>query len=129
MTRIQGRRLRWSKLMIDFTYEEKAQKAWGDVLPDWVEGLAKALDGLGSKRVGYKIGYNRTTLSKVINNNYPHNTYEIERGVRISLMEMSCPLLDGDVICDQDCENISLKPFNFSTCRICPNYRGKNYEN
>ncbi len=110
------------------SYTEKAKAAWGDGLPDWVEGLAKALDGLGSKKVGYKIGYNRTTLSRVINNSYPHDSFEIERSVKIGLMELNCPLL-GEDISDEDCESMSLKSFNFKTCRICPNYREKNYEN
>ncbi len=113
--------------MIDLTYEEKAKKAWGDVLPDWVEGLAKALDGLGSKKTGYKIGYSRPALSAVIANKYHHETAAIERVVRSELMRLDCPLL-GETISESDCSNISSKPFNFSQCKLCENYREKNDE-
>ena len=74
---------------------EKAQAAWGDDLPDWVEALAKAWDGSSQKEAAEQIGYNAATVSAIISNSYKAGTAAIQKAVRGALMNamVDCPVI------------------------------------
>jgi uncharacterized membrane protein YgcG len=72
------------------TAMEKARKAWGEALPDWVAAVAAACDATGSfTAVGKRLGYSRPAISRLITNNYDVDRTKIERRIREVLMQSS----------------------------------------
>jgi hypothetical protein len=110
----------------------KARRAWGDVLPDWIETLALACDQSSQAQVANKIGKSKATVSLVIGNQYNAGLNAIEQAVRGVLMEASveCPVV-GEIALDQCHRNqrnttghgLERKLFE-PNCRTCRHRRG-----
>ncbi|WP_257195910.1 MULTISPECIES: hypothetical protein [unclassified Bradyrhizobium] len=66
------------------TFVQKAQAAWGDPLPDWIEAIARDADLVGAKSVSRTLGYSPGIVSAVLRNKYP-NTQDVEAAARASL--------------------------------------------
>ena len=64
----------------------RAQAAWGEALPDWVEALALACDDKTQKAVARTTGYSAATLSYVLSRTYPGDLSKVEAAIRGALM-------------------------------------------
>lgn len=119
---------------IGVTFMEKAREAFGAVLPDWIEELARLADAEGLGGAEKRIQYSRSALSTVINGKYPGDLGRVEAMVRGALMAevVECPIL-GEIGRDR-CLTEQKEPFRatsrhraqlFHACKTCPNARRK----
>lgn len=74
---------------------ERAQSAYGEDLPDWVEQLAIEADRTSQKRVSERLGYTVGAVNAVLGKKYKADTSAIETRVRGILMsdKIICPML------------------------------------
>lgn len=74
---------------------EKAQAAWGEPLPDWVEALAREADATSQAKTARLLDYSGALISQVLHNRYPGHVHVVEETVRAIIMgaEVSCPAL------------------------------------
>ena len=113
-----------------------ARKAWFPACPQWVEALARAVDRASRTKVANRLGVSRTAVSRVLSNQYPHDTAGLRDRVVAHLMEASvyCPVLG--TLSRQECElwqgRIGATPKPNSqwlhmgrACRGCPVFRGE----
>lgn len=93
------------------TMTDKARRAWGAELPEWVEELASLAQDKGLKGAAARIGYSTSVVSNVINNCYRGDMSRVEQMVRGALMgaQVLCPAL-GDLRRDQ-CLRWQRQPF------------------
>lgn len=119
------------------SYIDKARKAWGKDLPDWVEALASECDRSSGKKAADLIGYTNGVVSQVIAAKYPGDMARVKDKVRGALMgaTVMCPVF-GELGRDQ-CLDEQKKGNTFTseargrcyrTCRglgvpKCPNSR------
>jgi len=113
-------------------FEEKAQRCWGDELPDWVLVLAKEADATSQNKLAKRIGRTSGLISQVIGNTYGARLDAIEEVVRGVLMsaKVNCPGA-GEAITTDKCQewrkkskeyrgNNSQRVRMFKACRSCP---------
>jgi hypothetical protein len=76
------------------SYIEKARKAWGADLPDWIEALAKECDRTSGMKASNQIGYTNGVVSQVIANKYPGDMTRVKEKVRGALLgaTVMCPV-------------------------------------
>jgi len=115
------------------SYLDRAKKAWGADIPDWVEALAIAADKAPSqaelnKQLKFK---SASVISGVLGRTYPGKTDKIEQTVRGALMNetVRCPMLG--VLAKDVCVQNQKKKFTsanpraaqlWTACRSrCPN--------
>lgn len=73
----------------------KARRAWGEDLPDWVEGLAHACMQSSQNQVAKRMQYSSSLISNVLGNKYPGDMARVEaiyRGV-FEAQTVDCPAL------------------------------------
>lgn len=63
----------------------KARRAWGDAMPDWVATIAVRADATSQTAVGRLLGVSQATVSTIVANKYPADTFEMEQRVRTRL--------------------------------------------
>ncbi|CUH68021.1 hypothetical protein TG4357_03345 [Thalassovita gelatinovora] len=110
---------------------EKACRCWGDDMPDWIDGLARACMDSSQNKVAKEMGYSAALVSNVLAHRYPGDMERVEavyRGV-FEKAVVDCPAL-GELGMDV-CRNWRrkakrLNPANsqnvmmFRACRSCP---------
>lgn len=74
---------------------ERAGRAWGQPLPDWVWALAFECDAGTQARAARAIGYSAPTVNQVISRTYKGNLEAIEGAVRGAYLSATvyCPVL------------------------------------
>lgn len=84
------------------TFVQKAQAAWGNPAPDWVQALAEAADRMTATRAARNIGYSPAVLSHVFAKNYKGDIGAVEQRVRGALLGLTvmCPVY-GEIGRDQ----------------------------
>ena len=115
----------------------KAQKAWGDCLPDFVQALAEACDKSSQRQVGRNLGLSCAAVNLLINNRYHPRPYAyVKERIRKGLMveNVFCPVLSE--IPRLRCLEEQRAPFSsnnplrlslYRACPSCPHYmEGKN---
>ena len=102
---------------------DTAREAYGSILPDWVEELARFVDQVGLKAAGQRIGYSGAVLHEVIRNRYGGNVENVEARVRGALMGeiVNCPIL-GD-IARHTCLDWQAKPYAVTSAHRTRMYR------
>lgn len=112
----------------------KAQRCWGEEMPDWIAGLARACKDTSQNKVAKRMGYSGSLISAVLANRYIGDMQRVEevyRGVFES-GTVTCPAL-GELELDR-ChawrkKSKRLNPANaqnvmmFRACRQCPQNR------
>lgn len=90
--------MRYEKL----TFVEKATKAWGSPLPDWVEALATEADRVTLTPLAARLEYSKAVLSYVIAKKYPGDVERVAEKVRGALLAATvmCPVY-GEIGRDQ----------------------------
>lgn len=73
----------------------KAQIAWGENLPDWVEVLANANDATSQNKVAERLGISGAQVSQIIGRKYDGVYDKAEQAVRSLLMSevVKCPVI------------------------------------
>lgn len=81
---------------------EKARRAWGAELPDWVEQLAMVCDRSSMNAAAARLEVSNGVVSQVLNAKYPGNLKRVETTVRGRLMNATvvCPVV-GELAIDQ----------------------------
>lgn len=121
------------------TYGERAARAWGAIMPDWITILAAAADAEAAKggslrTLGDQIDLSAASLSAVLGNKYPARTDKMEAMVRGHLMSatVTCPV-QGEIGRDA-CKRNQERPFSaanpvlvrlYRTCPGCDHFLGK----
>lgn len=113
--------------------QEKARKAWGEDVPNWVEALAKACDETSQAKTAARLGYSPATVNLVLSNRYGASIDTVEQIVRGALMSetVPCPVMGkiGKDRCRQGVE--TARTFSaansqhvrlFKTCPTCPHH-------
>jgi len=112
---------------------DKADRAWGVDMPEWVEVVAAEANRTSVTAVAKRIGRSDALVSNVIANKYPGDMAKVEQLVRGALMgaTVDCPVL-GEIGRHQ-CLAEQAKPFSatssvrsrlYRTCRGgCPHSR------
>ncbi len=74
---------------------ERAGRAWGQPLPEWMRALAEACDEGTQARAVRAIGYSPPTVNQVLARTYKGNLEAIEGAVRGAYLAMTvaCPVL------------------------------------
>ena len=74
---------------------ERAGRAWGRPLPEWVQALAEACDEGTQAGAARTIGYSPATVNQVLAGTYKGNLEAVEGAVRGAYLEMTvaCPVL------------------------------------
>ncbi len=77
------------------SFVEKATRAWGAPLPEWVEALAQLADAQGLTAAGKAIDYSGSLVSQVLANKYAGDVGLVEEKVRGALLGLTveCPRL------------------------------------
>ena len=117
----------------------RAERAWGKALPDWVRVLAVKCDELGSQaRVAGELGYkNASTINQVIGRtNQALRLDRVEANVRGVYMQatVTCPVLGQ--LSTRDCQDNQVKARTFRAsnplrralfieCKVCPHREKK----
>lgn len=72
----------------------KAEAAWGNALPDWVQEWAIEGNRTNGARAAKRVGYSAAVFSHVLANNYAGDIARVEQKVRGALMGMTvmCPV-------------------------------------
>ena len=113
---------------------EKAARAWGTGLPDWVRVLAEECDLSNQSEVSRKIGYSGTAINQILYKKYAGNLERIQTAIEGRLMgkTLVCPVL-GEVSKDI-CLEKQKQPFAatnaqrvrlYKVCPACPQNRMK----
>ncbi len=74
---------------------DRAERAWGATMPEWVRLLATACDRTSQNAVGAKLGKSSGYVSRVINGNYNGDLREAEGLVRATFGSetVQCPVM------------------------------------
>lgn len=115
------------------TASEKAARAWGPEMPDWVRALAEACDKSSQAKVAKVIGNSSSVVNRVLSNSYPGNMNKVAEKVRGHYLSerVTCPAL-GDIsrqrcVAEQDRKLSAQNPLRvriYRACRSgCPNSR------
>ncbi len=113
---------------------ERAEAAWGAVMPEWVRVLAEACDAGGQRETALAIGYSQAVVSQVLSRSYAGDYAAVEAAVSGALMgeTVRCPVF-GELRRDQCLRNQRLPkgptgdPARRAlrrTCPTCPNALG-----
>ncbi|EFO33251.1 putative transcriptional regulator [Roseibium sp. TrichSKD4] len=111
----------------ELTFPQKAERAWGDSLPDWVRELAHLAERDALKGCSKFLGCSTTMISQAISNKYPGKLSDLEAKVRGALMgEMvQCPVLGeigrNDCLHWQDKRRVSTNSVRAELYRACRN--------
>lgn len=110
---------------------EKARRCWGEDIPDWIEGLARACMASSQNKVAARMRYSGSLVSSVLSARYSGDLARVEevyRGV-FEAGTVNCPAL-GEIglnICHGwRKKSRRLNPANaqnvmmFRACRRCP---------
>lgn len=114
---------------------DRAREAWGDKLPDWVEGLAHQCMATSQNQVAKRLERSASLVSNVLGNRYPGDMKAVEelyRGV-FEAAVVECPAM-GSIPLDQ-CRHWrgksrklnntnSRNVMMFRACRRCPQNTG-----
>jgi DNA-binding transcriptional regulator YdaS (Cro superfamily) len=76
---------------------DRAQQAYADALPDWIEELAKFATATSASAAARKIGVSVSAVTQIIGGTYPSKDWSrIEDRVRGELMRETviCPVID-----------------------------------
>ena len=111
----------------------KAQAAWPEPLPVWIQVLAEACDDRSQKAVADQVQYSPGVISTVLSNCYRGDVNAIQKAVEGALMNVTvqCPV--AGEIGMQQCQAFQRRPFKatnsqrvmlFRACRSgCPHSR------
>jgi hypothetical protein len=112
-----------------------ARDATGEVLPEWVQLLARECATSSQNQVARRLGYSSALVSLVLRGKYTGDMQAVETAVRGLLENLCvvCPVL-GDIP-PLDCRDWQKKARKFSTensqrvrmfraCNACPQNRG-----
>jgi hypothetical protein len=116
------------------SFADKADAAWGNLMPDWIAELAGLADAEGLRGAGDRIGYSTSAVSTIISGKYQGDVERVEQMVRGALMALNvqCPVL-GEIGRDR-CLTEQKEPFRatsrhraqlFHACKTCPNRRNQ----
>ncbi len=77
---------------------ERAIKAWGDAMPDWVRVLAQACDATSQRVAAERMRYSAPVINQVLAKTYKGSLEAIETAVRGAYLSETviCPVL-GDL--------------------------------
>ncbi|MCF1744652.1 transcriptional regulator [Paradevosia shaoguanensis] len=105
------------------TMVEKANRAHGNAMPEWIGELARLVDASGLKEAARRLGYSTATLSQVCNGKYLGDLAKVGEVVRGALMAetVDCPVL-GEIGRDR-CLHEQDEPF-----RATSSYRAQLYQ-
>ncbi len=119
----------------------KARAAWGDAIPDWVEGLARECAATSQNRVAARMNRSASLVSAVLAGSYKGSLQAVEevyRGVFENAV-VDCPALG--TIPANDCRDWQLRAVKFvnvnservrmyRACNACPrlNKGGKSHD-
>jgi hypothetical protein len=83
------------------TFVEKVKATWGDVLPPWIDVLAREVDTNGQSVVARRLNRSASLISAVLSNKYGGDLRAVELLVRGHLMAetVECPV-DGTMATD-----------------------------
>lgn len=106
-----------------------ARAAWGEAIPDWVEELARQVDGSSQNRVAKRLKRSASLVSAVLSRSYEGSYGACEDVVRGVYMAgtVACPVLG--TIPSSDCRDWQRRPFlntnsqrvaMFRACARCP---------
>ncbi len=119
------------KVTTDLTNVDKARRAWGGDLPEWVSILARACDAANQREVGAKLDRSSGYISRIINRTYAGSYEEAEQLVRSRLgaAVVTCPIWNGEIPLTAFIRNRRYKgPHRTQmhhtyarVCRTCPN--------
>ena len=72
-----------------------AAESWGGGIPDWVEGLAREIDGTSNAKAARRVGYSPAVVNAIVRKIYRGNYSAVEQAVRGALMDatVTCPVL------------------------------------
>lgn len=115
---------------------EKASKAWGADMPDWVMGLARACAESSQSKVASRMNRSASLVSAVLANTYKGSLEAVEevyRGV-FELAVVECPALG--TLPTNECRDWQAKAGRFvnvnsqrvrmyRACHACPRFRTK----
>lgn len=110
----------------------RAERCWGEALPDWVRQLAREADAGSQARAAARIGFSPAVVSLVLSNTYHGRLDRIEAAVRATLVDptVDCPAL-GPIPIDR-CGTQRRRPFStanpesvrlWRACQSCPRNR------
>ena len=108
---------------------DKAEDAWGMLLPSWVKVLALECDKSSQRVVSNQVGFSTALLSQVLNNRYPGNLRKVEQVVSDAFIRetVDCPVLGK--IQSSNCLEHQRRKFSPSSpqalrlhkaCKTCP---------
>lgn len=109
----------------DITALEKASRAWGSEMPDWVRALAAACDETSQSKVAKALVNSPTVISRVLGRTYPGNMKKIEEKVRGRFLseQVRCPVLQDisrqRCIAEQEKKLSAQNPLRVRLYRAC----------
>ena len=84
----------------------KAKKAWGNSLPDWVMVMAEACDNQNQKRVAEQMCYSPAVINTVLSKTYKGDLIAVKQAVEGAFLAatVQCPIM-GDLQANKCMEN------------------------
>ena len=87
------------KVTSELSNLDKARRAWGEDLPEWVGTLARSCDATNQREVGGRMERSSGYVSRIINRTYAGSYEEAEQLVRSRLdaEAVFCPIWSGNI--------------------------------